>query len=283
MYIPYALLTVGLRWVIFLGVEVFNVTDDDLTYKFLCKPFDESPVTTVVGHSSAITNIVKNIFTALDKFLALLFPSTSRCFIGLFKKPCARNTSSIGPDQGIQLRKLSSDSSHGDDDKDPQLLLQRQSSIGNSSSVDDHDSQLVSHSFSSISISSSIHDDDENPQLALKQSSMWDLISVDGHDRQLDEQEQSSAGSSSSDDDDHGSQLVSHSFSSISISSSISSINLDNQDSQLDEQQQANIWELVSVDDVQERQLDEHRYASIWDSSSDDDDKEMQRRSDQGK
>jgi len=207
VYVPYALLTVGLRWVIYLGVGVFNITDDDITYKFLWKPFDEPPATSVVTFVSAITDTIKVISTVLAQLLALIFPSTSMCFTWGSKNLIARNT--VIPVQDtvsdLVVQKLSNDSNYvdGDPDHDSQFAPQRYSNIDNSINIIDGSSQLIVQRHSIISISSSISssvssrissndDEDEDTQLALPRQPS---ISI-------------SSSVSSNDDEDEGMQLA---------------------------------------------------------------------------
>ena len=301
VYALYAVLTVGLRWVIYLGVEVFNITDEDLTYKFLWKPFDKPSSNTALIFCNVITDAIKIISTVLAQLLALIFPSTSLCFIVLSKKLSPRNTAVISPNQAPQFSSDSSGCNYNSDqptddppatgaftksqrlsgrnsasiapEPDRGLVVQKIS--GDSSSVDDnYDSRLVSQR--QLGIDHSINRiDDQASQLFHRQSSISISSSISSS---------VSSRISSNDDEDEDIQLALPMQSSISISSSISSNDDEDEGTQLALPRQPSISissSISSNDDEDEgMQLALPRQSSISIlriiSSNDDEDEGMQ-------
>ena len=133
----------------------FDITDDDMTYKFVCKPFDESNDHNTSTVSSA---------TASHDLPALIIPSTSRFFIGLFKKIRSSGTlqrhmiiedsDSIDSDRHLHEGQCSSrDSIRGDEDQCIQLGVQSEGDADSTTS-DSHLQHVKQGQLSSMDVDS---------------------------------------------------------------------------------------------------------------------------------
>ena len=181
MYVPYALVTVGLRVVVFLGVRVFNITDDDLTFKFLFKPFDEPPATNAERNKNTSSPIITATTASATAPTGLsvavkLIPSTAKFFIGL--NNVFRNSANL------QIRSNIEDANSRDEDQIqlgglyndlsevtmPSIrnnsiipnpaTIQRQSNMGDAFRTgSNHSSQLAYHSQSNIEDANSRDED----------------------------------------------------------------------------------------------------------------------------